>query len=170
MSAVVGVQRLEHGHRPLPRTYPCDGRRPRVEGTRGQCSRVQLGDRGAGADQRGVARGARGAYCATDGHGGEKGRVLYIGRRTKAEERAPLAVAAWHLPDCGPLELLELDVAQAVRAERPDLVGPCGASLLVLLRAIAAHAKLDRPGDRLAWITDEDRSPAVLMSSGDSWA
>jgi hypothetical protein len=91
-----------------------------------------------------------------DNHGGEKGRVLYIGRRTMAEERAPLAVAAWHLPDSGPLELLELDVAQAVRAERPDLVGPCGASLLVLLRAIAAHAKLDRPGDRLAWITDED--------------
>ncbi len=91
-----------------------------------------------------------------DNHGGEKGRVLYVGRRTRTEERAPLAVAAWHLPDDGPLELLELDVAQAVRAERPDLVGPCGASLLLLLRAIAAHAKLDRPGDRLAWITDED--------------
>ena len=83
--------------------------------------------------------------------------MLYIGQRTRTDERAPLAVAAWHLPDTGPLELLELDVAQAVREERPDLVGPCGASLLVLLRAIAAHAKLDRPGDRLAWVTDEDQ-------------
>lgn len=91
-----------------------------------------------------------------DNHGGEKGRVLYIGRRARAEERAPLAIAAWHLPDSGPLELLELDVAQAVRVERPDLVGPCGASLLALLRAIAAHGKLDRPHDRLAWITDDD--------------
>jgi len=91
-----------------------------------------------------------------DNHGGEKGRVLYIGRRTKAEERAPLAVAAWHLPNSGLLELLELDVAQALRAERPDLIGPCGASLLALLRAIAAHKKLARLGDRLAWITDED--------------
>lgn len=91
-----------------------------------------------------------------DNHGGEKGRVLYIGRRTKADERAPLAVVAWHLPDAGPLELLELDVAQAVRAQRPDLVGPCAASLLGLLRAIAAHPKLARPGDRLAWVTDED--------------
>jgi hypothetical protein len=92
----------------------------------------------------------------TDNHGGEKGRVLYVGRRTGTDERAPLAVAAWHLPDSGPLELLELDVALAVREERPDLIVPCGASLLALLRAIAAHKKLGRPGDRLAWITDED--------------
>jgi hypothetical protein len=89
-------------------------------------------------------------------HGGEKGRVLYIGRRTRTDERAPLAVAAWHLPDSGPLELLELDVAQAVRAERPELVRPCAASLLALLRAIAAHPKLARQGDRLAWITNDD--------------
>ena len=91
-----------------------------------------------------------------DNHGGEKGRVLYVGRRTRAEERVPLAVAAWHLPDSGPLELLELDVALVVREERPDLIDPCAMSLLALLRAIGAHRQLDRLGDRLAWITDED--------------
>ena len=91
-----------------------------------------------------------------DSRGGEKGRVLYIGRRTSADERAPLAVAVWHLPDAGPLELLELDVAQVVREERPDLIDPCAMSLLALLRAIGAHRQLDRPADRLAWITDED--------------
>jgi len=91
-----------------------------------------------------------------ENHGRSKGRVLYIGRRTESDERTPLAVAAWHLPDSGPLELLELDVALAVREQRPELVVPCGASLLVLLRAIAAHRKLGRPGDRLAWITDDD--------------
>ncbi len=103
----------------------------------------------------GLAR--RVARRLVENHGGDKGRVLYIGRRTKTDERAPLAVAAWHLPDSGPLELLELDVAQAVRAERPELVGPCAASLLALLRAIAAHRELARPGDRLAWVTDEDQ-------------
>jgi hypothetical protein len=91
-----------------------------------------------------------------ENHGRSKGRVLYIGRRTKTDERVPLAVAAWHLPESGPLELLELDVSLAVREERPDLIGPCGVSLLALLRAIAAHKKLGRPGDRIAWITDED--------------
>jgi hypothetical protein len=70
--------------------------------------------------------------------------------------RPSIAVAAWHLPEVGPLELLELDVALVVREQRPDLVGPCAASLLALLHAIAAHRTLDRPGDRLAWITDED--------------
>jgi len=99
---------------------------------------------------------ARVARRLAENHGGEKGRVLYLGRRTRTDERAPLAVTAWHLPDSGPLELLELDVALAVREERPDLVGPCGASLLALLRAIAAHKKVALPGDRLAWITDED--------------
>jgi hypothetical protein len=53
--------------------------------------------------------------------------------------------------------LLELDVARAVRAERPELVGPCAASLFALLRAIAAHPELARPGDRLTWVTDEDQ-------------
>lgn len=91
-----------------------------------------------------------------ENHGRSKGRVLYIGWRTETDERVPLAVAAWHLPDSGPLELLELDVALVLREQRPDLVVPCGASLLALLRAIAAHKKLGRPGDRLAWITDED--------------
>jgi hypothetical protein len=91
-----------------------------------------------------------------ENHGRKKGRVLYIGRRTETEERTPLAVAAWHLPDSGPLELLELDVSLALREERPDLVAACGVSLLALLRAIAAHKKLGRAGDRLAWITDED--------------
>lgn len=91
-----------------------------------------------------------------DNHGGDKGRVLYIGRRTGTDERMPLAVAAWHLPDSGPLELLDLDVALVIREQRPDLVRPCGASLLALLRAIAGHKKLTRPADRLAWITDED--------------
>ncbi len=96
------------------------------------------------------------ARLMADNHGGEKGRVLYVGRRTRAEERVPLAVAAWHLPDSGPLELLELDVALVVREERPDLIDPCAMSLLALLRAIGAHRQLDRLGDRLAWITDED--------------
>jgi hypothetical protein len=91
-----------------------------------------------------------------DNHGGEKGRVLYVGRRTRTDERAPLAIVAWHLPDAGPLELLDLDIALAVRAQRPDLAVPCAASLLMLLRAIAVHPKLNRPGDRLAWITDDD--------------
>jgi hypothetical protein len=96
------------------------------------------------------------ARRTADNHGGEKGRVLYIGGRTRTDERAPIAVAAWHLPDSGPLELLDLDVALAMREERPDLVGPCGASLMALLRAIGAHKQLDRLGDRVAWITDED--------------
>jgi hypothetical protein len=95
-----------------------------------------------------------GIWRLAENHGGEKGRVLYIGRRTRTDERAPLAVAAWHLPNSGLLELLELDVALAVRTQRLDLVRPCAASLLALLRAIAAHPKLARPGDRLAWITD----------------
>jgi hypothetical protein len=102
----------------------------------------------------GLARRVSGRVA--DNHGGEKGRVLYIGRRTATDERMPLAVAAWHLPDSGPLELLDLDVALVVREQRPDLVGPCAVSLLALLRAIAAHKKLARPGDRLAWITDKD--------------
>jgi len=103
-----------------------------------------------------------------ENHGRKKGRVLYIGRRTETDERVPLAVAAWHLPDSGPLELLELDVALAVREQRPDLVGACGASLLALLRAIGAHKKLGlgRPGDRLAWITDED---AVARRAYEEW-
>ncbi len=91
-----------------------------------------------------------------ENHGRKKGRVLYIGRRTETDERTPLVVAAWHLPDSGPLELLELDVALAVREEHPELIDPCVRSLLELLRAIAAHKMLGRPGDRLAWITDED--------------
>jgi hypothetical protein len=101
-----------------------------------------------------------------ENHGRSKGRVLYIGQRAKADERIPLAVAAWHLPEVGPLELLDLDVALAVREERPDLIGACGASLLALLRAIAAHKQLDRPGDRLAWITDED---AVARRAYEEW-
>jgi hypothetical protein len=71
-------------------------------------------------------------------------------------QRAQSGGVAWHLPDSGPLELLDLDVALVVREQRPDLVGPCAVSLLALLRAIAAHKKLARPGDRLAWITDKD--------------
>lgn len=135
---------------------------------RGQCSRVQFSDRESAADRGGVARGACGWHCPGGWPTSTVARrtVLYIGRRTRAEERAPLAVAAWHLPDSGPLELLELDVAQAVRVERPDLVGPCGASLLALLRAIAAHAKLDRPDDRLAWITDDD---ALARRAYEQW-
>jgi hypothetical protein len=96
------------------------------------------------------------AQRLADNHGGEKGRVLYIGRCSEAGERVPLAVVAWHLPDTGPLQLLELDVALAVRQHRPDLVWHSATSLLVLLRAIAAHKKLGRPRDRLAWITDEN--------------
>lgn len=109
---------------------------------------------------------ARVARRLAENHGRKKGRVLYIGRRTETDERAPLAVAAWHLPDAGPLELLELDIAQAVREQPPDLVGPCARSLLALLRAIAAHKKLGRPGDRLAWITDED---AVARRAYEDW-
>jgi hypothetical protein len=101
-----------------------------------------------------------------ENHGRRKGRVLYLGRRTRTDERAPLAVVAWHLPDAGPLELLEFDVALAVREERPELIDPCARSLLALLRAIAAHKKLGRPGDRLAWITDED---AVARRAYEDW-
>lgn len=82
--------------------------------------------------------------------------MLYIGRRAGSEARAPLAVAAWHLPPAGPLEILDLAVANVVRSLRPDLISPLGASLLALLRAIAAHRQVGRPCDRLAWITDDD--------------
>jgi SAM-dependent methyltransferase len=67
--------------------------------------------------------------------------VLYIGRRTETDKPIPLAIATSHLPDSGPLELLGLDGALVVRKERPDLIVPCGASLLALLRAIAAHSE-----------------------------
>ncbi len=91
-----------------------------------------------------------------DNHGGNKGRLLYIGRRAGSETRAPLAVAAWHLPPDGALEVLDLAVANVVRDLRPDLISPLGASLLALLRAIAAHQRIGRPSARLAWITDDD--------------
>jgi hypothetical protein len=91
-----------------------------------------------------------------DNHGGEKGRVLYIGGRSRGDERALMAAATWHLPDEGPLELLDLDIALSVRSGRPWLVESCAASLLGLLRAIAAHRIVARPSDPLAWVTDDD--------------
>ena len=92
-----------------------------------------------------------------DNHGGNKGRVLYIGRRTGPDEaRAPLAALAWHRPPEGPLEVLDVAIANVVRQRRLDLTSPLGASLLELLRAIAAHKEVNRPADRLAWITDDD--------------
>jgi hypothetical protein len=65
----------------------------------------------------------------TENHGGDKGRVLYIGRRTRDDERAPLAALAWHRPNHGPLEVLDLGVALAVRQYRLDLMSAFGASL-----------------------------------------
>jgi len=109
---------------------------------------------------------ARVARRLNENHGRRKGRVLYIGRSSETDERMPLAVAAWHMPDSGPLELLELDVALVVREERPDLIDPCAASLVALLRAIGAHKQLDRPGDQLAWITDEDE---VARRAYENW-
>jgi hypothetical protein len=53
-----------------------------------------------------------------------------------------------------------------VREQRRELIAHCGASLLALLRAIAAHKKLDRSSDRLAWITDED---AVARRAYEDW-
>jgi hypothetical protein len=91
-----------------------------------------------------------------DNHGADKGRVLYIGRRTRDDERAPLAVLAWHCPSNGPLEVLDLGVALAVRQHRLDLTSVLGASLLSLLRAVAAHKEVGGAADRLAWITDDD--------------
>lgn len=93
---------------------------------------------------------------AASNRGGEKGRVLYLGRDEPNAERLPLAVLAWHLPPAGPLELLELDVAHAVRVERPCWVPDFGATLMNALRTVASHKDVARPSDRLAWITDDD--------------
>ncbi len=101
-----------------------------------------------------------------ENHGADKGRVLYIGRRTREDERAPLAVLAWHWPGHGPLEVLDLGVALAVRQHRLDLMSALGASLFSLLRAIAAHKDVGRATDRLAWITDDDH---VARRAHEQW-
>lgn len=101
-----------------------------------------------------------------DNQGGEKGRVVYIGRDEPDAARLPLAVVAWHLPPNGPLELLEMDVATAVRKERPEWVPLFGMTLMEALRTTAAHDKVGREGDRLAWITDE---AAVAQRAHREW-
>jgi hypothetical protein len=159
---------VEHGHRPLQGatrvTVDAPVWKSRAGSIRAYSSGIELRELVVQDWPEGIA-GRIGRRLA-ENHGRSKGRVLYLGRRTRTDERVPLAVAAWHLPDSGPLELLELNVALAVREERPDLIVPCGVSLLALLRAIAAHKKLGRPGDRLAWITDED---AVARRAYKDW-
>lgn len=95
----------------------------------------------------------------SNNEGGNKGRVFYVGRAVGVDERVPLAVAAWHLPpdDAAdePLELLDLDVANAVWHEHPEFVGLFARTLLDALHATARHPKVGRPDDRLAWIADE---------------
>lgn len=90
-----------------------------------------------------------------DNQGGQKGRVLYLGRSVGLAERVPLAVAAWHLPPAGELELLELDVATMVREERASWVPHLAATLMDALRTVASHKHVNRPADRLAWVTDD---------------
>jgi hypothetical protein len=101
-----------------------------------------------------------------DNYGGEKGRVLYLGRDEPNAERLPLAVAAWHLPPDGPLELLELDVAALVRAERPAWVTVFGATLMNALRTVASHQAVGRPPDRLAWVSDDND---IARRAFDEW-
>lgn len=99
-----------------------------------------------------------------DNDGGEKGRVLYVTRAIADNDHVPLAVAAWHMPPDEapdePLELLELDVALSVAEHDPNLEEFFGETLLAALRNVALHPKVSRPGDRLAWITD-DRDTAL---------
>jgi hypothetical protein len=113
----------------------------------------------------GVARTV--ARRLKENHGGEKGRVLYAGRSTSGTDRAPLAVLAWHLPeDEAPLAVLDLDVAGAVREQRPDLVIPLARSLLALLRTVASHPDVARKPDRLGWVTDDE---SVARRAYEEW-
>ena len=112
----------------------------------------------------GVAQ--RVAQRLEDNHGGEKGRLLYIGRDEPTVQRLPLAVAAWHLPPEGPLELLDLDVAIAVREARPQWVPLFGMTLMEALRTTAAHHKVGREDDRLAWIATKTLSLFAPTTSG----